>query len=183
MKKLFLLCVTGITLYACNDQSASTASTEPAKDTTKPAEPVINYPYTASYSSSFEMGDPQHAKIVLDLWKDFDNNTLDNGIGSFADTVTMQFPDGSIMKGPRDTILAATKGYRSQFASVTSTVDAFVALKSTDKNQNWVNIWGKEVRVDKKGKKDSSQLMESWMLNDQGKIAFMLQYAAKAWVE
>lgn len=177
------MCVAGITFYACNDQSASTASTEPAKDTTKPVAPVIDYPYTASYSSSFEMGDPQHAKTILDLWKHFDNNTLDNGVGSFADSVTMQLADGTVMSGPRDSIIAGAKGYRSQFAAVNSSVDAFVVLKSTDKNASWVNIWGKEVRTDKKGKKDSSQLMESWMLNDQGKVALMLQYAAKAWPE
>jgi len=183
MKKLLLLCVAGICLYACNDNATDTAATDTAKDTTHPATPPIDFPYKASYSSDFEMGDPSHAKIVLDVWKDFDNNTLDNAKNSFADTVTMQLADGSVMSGPRDSIIAGIKGYRAQFSALTSSIDAFVALKSKDKNTNWVNVWGKEVRTDLKGKKDSSQLAESWMLNDQNKIAFMLQYAAKTWPE
>lgn len=180
MKKLLLLCVAGACLYACND-NANTAATDSAKDTTQPAAPPINFPYKASYSSDFEMGDPKHAKTVLDLWKDFDNNTFDNSVKSFADTVTMQFADGSVMRGPRDTVVAGAKGYRSQFTSVTSSVDAFVTLKTKGTTDTWVNIWGKEVTVNSKGKKDSTQLAESWMLNEQGKVVFMLQYKAKVW--
>src|SRR6185295_2251900 len=136
-------------------------------------------PYAVSYSSQFEIGDPENAKKILGLWKDWDNNTLDNGRDLFADTVTMQFAEGNTMKGPRDSILAGAKGFRGTFASVTSSVDAVTSLKSVDKGDSWVNIWGKEVTVDKKGKKDSLQLQENWMLNKDGKIAWMIQYKSK----
>ena len=181
MKKLFFLCAAGLLFYACNDQATSTTAPEVAKDSTtaKPAVAEVTLPYPVSYSSKFEIGDPENAKKILDLWKDFDNNTLDNSKAMFADTVTMEFADGGKMHGTRDTIIAEAKGFRSLFTSVTSSVDAVTSLKSIDKGDSWVNIWGKEVTVDKKGKKDSSQLQENWMLNKEGKVVWMFQYRAK----
>ena len=178
MKKLVLICTVSLFMYACNDQA--TGDTNATADSAVAAA-AITYPYTASYSSSFTMGNPGHCKIVLDLWKHWDNNTLDQGSGLFADSVTMQLADGSVMSGPRDSILAGAKQYRSQFKSVQSTVIAFVPMKSTDKGENWVNVWGREFREDMNGKKDSSALMESWRLNNDGKINFMVQYDAKLW--
>ena len=185
MKKLFFLCAAGLLFYSCNDQAKSDTATDAVKDSTatdaKAKVAEVALPYAVSYSSKFEIGDPENAKKILDLWKDFDNNTLDNSKAMFADSVTMQLADGSTMKGPRDTIIAGAKGYRGMFASVTSSVDAVTSLKSIDKGENWVNIWGKEVTVDKKGKKDSSALQENWMLNKDGKVAWMIQFRAKAW--
>ena len=183
MKKLFIWCTVGLFLYACTNQSSSTTASESkdstAKDSSKKTAEVA-LPYPVSYSSKFEIGDPENAKKILDLWKDFDNNTLDNTKDMFADTVTLQFADGSIMRGPRDTIIAGAKSFRGMYASVTSSVDAVTSLKSIDKGDSWVNIWGKEVTVDKKGKKDSSQLQENWMLDKAGKVVWMFQFRAKS---
>src|SRR5450830_11737 len=54
-----------------------------------------DYPYTANYSSKFAMGNPAHAKIILDLWKDWDDNAFDRH-DYMADTLVMLFPDGTM---------------------------------------------------------------------------------------
>lgn len=38
---------------------------------------MMAYPYTAGYSSNFVIGNPANSKLVLNAWKDWENNTLD----------------------------------------------------------------------------------------------------------
>jgi hypothetical protein len=64
------------------------------------------------------------------------------------------------------------------FTAVNSSIHAIVPLKSTDKNEDWVAVWGTENRTDKKGKKETTELHEIWKINSDGKIALMYQYGA-----
>lgn len=98
----------------------------------------------------------------------------------FADSVEMHFADGSVMHSGRDSAVAAAQSFRNTFASSVSSVDAVMALKSTDKNENWALIWGKEVDTDKKGKTDSFYLQETWRFNKDGKADLMFQYKQEA---
>jgi hypothetical protein len=81
-----------------------------------------------------------------------------------------------MMHASRDSALAAAQKMRNNFASAVSSVDAIMAVKSTDKNENWAIIWGKEVDTDKKGKVDSTYLQETWRFNKDGKTDLMFQY-------
>ena len=69
--------------------------------------------------------------------------------------------------------------FRNSVASVQNKVDAFMPLKSTDKNENWVAVWGKEIITDKKGKIDSTNLHEVWRINKDGKADLMSQFSQK----
>ena len=53
----------------------------------------MSYPYTANYSSDFKMGNPAHAKMILELWKDWDDNAFDRH-NYFADTGFLFFRGG-----------------------------------------------------------------------------------------
>jgi hypothetical protein len=103
---------------------------------------------------------------------------LDNHKDAFADSVTIDLADGSTVKGTRDSVLNSVKSYRASLISAVSSIDVVVPLKPRDKEESWVCVWGKEVDVDKKNKKDSSYLNENWMFNKDGKIAYMGQYHA-----
>lgn len=177
MRKILFAAITGfaLVLFSCNSETeTSTTATASSSDST------VNYAYKADYSSSFEMGNPKHSETILKLWKDWDNGDLGPSKANFADSVTMNLRDGSMMSGPRDSILAGAQAFRNGFSSVTSRVDAFFPVKSTDKNENWVCIWGTEISTDKSGKVDSVRLQETWRLNKEGKVDFMLQYGAVA---
>jgi hypothetical protein len=78
----------------------------------------MSYPYKATYSSDFKIGDPAHAKMILELWKDWDDNAFDRH-NYFADTVVMFLPDGSVIKG-KDSCLAGAKRVRGSMSSATS---------------------------------------------------------------
>lgn len=135
-------------------------------------------PYKAQYSSQFEMGDPAKSKMILELWKDWDDNNFSRHANYFADTVSMTFPSGEMVKG-KDSVLASATRYRGSLASVKSTVDAWISTRSIDKNEDWVCIWGSETDVDKEGKSTTTHLHEIWRINKDGKVDYMQQFAGK----
>lgn len=179
MKHLFFLSIPLIVFAAC---SSSTSNSNTAADSTKnnndTATAAVTYAYPVSYFSEYDKADPKHAQTVLDIWKDYDNNTFDNHHDAFADTVTIQFRDGTTLHGSRDSVFSMLKKYRTSLDSAYSTVAAVETIKPKGKDEIWVSVWGTE--YDKlKGKQDSVALQEDWMFNKDGKIAFIMQYGRK----
>lgn len=134
-------------------------------------------PYKATYSSNFKMGNQRYANMVLDMWKDWDDNMLDRH-DYLADTVTAYFPDGSTVKG-KAAFLETGKKYRAGFTAVKSVVHAIVPLHSEDRNTDAVCIWGEEEDTTPDGKTSKSNLHEVWFFNKDGKISTMRQWTAK----
>jgi hypothetical protein len=137
----------------------------------------MTYPYTAKYSSNFQVGNPAQSKMVLELWKDWDDNVFDRH-NYFADTIVMFFPDGSRLRG-KDSCLAGAKKYRGSMSTAVSTIQAWVPLKSVDRNQDWVIVWGSEADTFPDGKKATKDLHEIWRFNKDGKVDFMKQFASE----
>lgn len=171
MKRLFVFFVAA-SFVACNTPEDAKVKGTNADSTSAD----VALPYTATYSSKFEIGSQANVKTVLELMKDWDNNDMDNARKKFADSVMLLTSDGSIMSGPADTIVNATKPYRNSLGTVSSRLDAVVPLRSTDKNEDWVLLWFTEHRTDASGKKDSVELQETWRLNKDGKADLLYQY-------
>lgn len=136
-----------------------------------------DYPYTANYSSNFKIGNPAHAKMILDLWKDWDDNAFERH-DYMADTVVMFFPDGTVVKG-KDSCLAGAKRFRGSLSGATSTLDAWMPLKSVDRNEDWVALWGTETDTWADGRTEKRDLQEIWRINKDGKVDFMKQFYSK----
>lgn len=132
--------------------------------------------YTAGYSSNFTIASPTYSDKILMLWKDYENNTLDKNTDLISDTVTMMLASGATIKGKAEN-LKNVKEFRSSIQNYKVTVHAWVSLKSTDKNENVVCVWGTEEYTDKSGKQVKARTHEVWMFNKDGKVALMLQYA------
>lgn len=133
-------------------------------------------PYTAMYSSNFTIGNPAHSKMLLDVWKDWDDNDFKRH-DYMADTLVMSFPDGTMMKGKQANLDAAMK-YRGSMTSAKSTLNAWIPLRSVDKNEDWVALWGSETDTYPDGKVVTRDIHEVWKINPDGKIAWMKQYAS-----
>jgi hypothetical protein len=93
-----------------------------------------------------------------------------------------------MMHASRDSALAVAQKIRDSQASITSSIDAVMSAKSLmnnmsskpeDQNENWALIWGEERVTDKKGRKDSSAVMETWRINKNGKVDLVFQYRKK----
>ena len=180
MRKVLFIAGLGL-LAACNNGSKQEVSSmAPAKDSTAAATPKENltYAYTAGYSSKFEIGDAKHAQTILNLWKVWEDGDLSKGKDLFADSVDLHLADGAEIHGSRDSVLAQSQRIRSTMTAAKNRVDAFVPLKSTDKNESWVAVWGIETDTWKNGKTDSTSLHEVWRINKDGKADLLYQFAA-----
>jgi hypothetical protein len=174
MKKQLFITLIVLIIAACNNNTKKSASKE-----NTPQNSSVTLPFPISYSSDFEIGDKKFAQSILEISKDYDNNTIQHSAGKFADSVEFHMPDGTVLNGKRDSVLAAVIGARSSLASATDYFYAIVVLKPKSKDETWVSFWEKEVDVMKDGKKDSTLLNDNWKFNKDGKISAIYQFAAK----
>jgi hypothetical protein len=176
MSKFLSALTITIFMLSCNqakpvaEEKKDSATTE-----TKKAD-NISYPYKARYSSSFEMGKPEDVKTILDIWKAYEENKLSETKSLWGDTVTLQF-DGFTFHGPVDSALKEGSADRGRYTSVKDSIDAVFPTHSIDRNEYWVGVWAREYTIDKKGKKDTTDLHEIWRLKD-GKAVFASQFRA-----
>ena len=175
MKKQIFTRIWGTMLLSILCAGSLLAQDSKSKDKMK----NMDMPYKATYSSKFAIGDQTHSKVILELWKDWDDNMLDRHADAFADTVVMHFSNGQMTKG-KDSVIAGAKSYRGSMASAKSTVHALTPLRSLDMKENWVAIWGSEEVSWKDSKKTTISRHEVWRFNKDGKIDLMRQYEAKA---
>ena len=171
MTKILLLLIAGSLLVACNNDTKVAGATD-----TKTEKPAVPLAYTPTYSSSFEMGNPEYsAMIVQGSWKDWENNTMDNMKSWVADTIVAFHSDNTMVKGA-DSLIARWKVGRAKYSSVSDSIEAIMPVYSTDKDENWVLVWAKETNVKTDGTKETANVMETWRINKDGKADLLLQY-------
>lgn len=175
--KRFLVAVFALSLVACSNEK--TADTATATTDVKAQVPANMHGFIPTYSASFVMDSAANTETVLALWKDWKDGDLSKGRGYFADSISFFMSDGTSMSGPTDALMKGMQDYRSSFKGMEVGVDAIFAVKSTDKDENWVSIWGTEIQTDMKGKVDTVSLQETWRFNKAGKIDLMFQAARK----
>ena len=180
MKKALLLAALAV-FTACNS-NAPASKTDSAGAGPDPGSmaKTIRSPYDITYSSKFEMDDPKNAESLLAIWKAYDNGDLSVTKDMFADTIQTYWGDGSEMRASRDSALASVQAYRNSFKAAVDRIHAVMAVKSTDKNEHWVLVWGTEIDTYKNGKVDSSELQETWRFNKDGKADLVYQYKKPA---
>jgi hypothetical protein len=127
------------------------------------------------------MGDPKLAETVLGLWRAWEGGDLGPTKVHFADSAIFYGADGSIVGGSNlDSTHNTMQQYRNMYSSVQTEVHAIMPVKSKDKDENWVLIWGKEIHTDKTGKTDSMYLQETWRFNKDGKVNLLYQFMSPA---
>ena len=176
MRKIYLFTTIAF-LTACTSNADKPTTEAPnASDSTSEEQRNLTYPYTADYSSNFEIGDAKNVQTLLALYKDWDNNTLDNSKSAFAENDTMYFSDGNMFAGSRDSLFIMANKMRGQMGTVVDSIHAWVPLRSRDKKDQWVAIWTREISTDAKGVKKSKELHEVWRFDNNGKINLVYQY-------
>lgn len=170
MKRFFLLpAITVLVLFSANAQNNMATQTKNSS---------TNQPYKVA-NTNIRIGNMVFAQKVLQAWKSFDNNTLDNIAGLFTDDLVATFPDGTMVKG-RDNFIKMGNEYRNSLAAVTSTVDACTTLVSKEHPETEaVSIWGTETDTHKDGTVTKTHLNEIWFFNKEGKVFAFHQMAAK----
>ena len=160
MKKLSILLLLITPFFAMSQKKAGSAAQ-----------------YKATYSSNFVMDDAKYSNVILTLWKDFEDNTLDKHRSFFSDTITMLLADGKKVKGLENN-LKGVKQSRNALKNYKTSVVAYMSIKSVDENKHFVTIWGDDNFTDKNGKKATVHTHEIWGFNKDGKVDYMAQYTA-----
>lgn len=156
MKKvLYLFAV--IALFASCKSGTSSDGAAAKTDSAAAKKDSLPMAYKASYSSSFTISDnAKNEQLVLQSYKDYQDNTLKNGSAYLGDTVTMDFSNGRRVMAPRDGMIKEWQKFRDSLNSVKLDILAVTNLHSTDKNADWVGVWYKEIDTYKNGKVDSA---------------------------
>ncbi|HTK21251.1 MAG TPA: hypothetical protein VL442_17150 [Mucilaginibacter sp.] len=172
MKKVLYL-FAAIALFASCKGGTSTDGTAAKTDSASGKKDSLPMAYKASYSSSFTISDnAKNEQLVLQSYKDWEDNTLKNAPTYLADTVTMDFATGKSMKAPRDGIVKEWQNFRDSLSSVKLNIVAVTNLHSTDKNADWVGVWYVEIDTYKTGKVDSAFFQDDNMMVN-GKMAYI----------
>lgn len=159
------------TLAACNNDSKVAGANEAKTET-----PAVAMPMPVTYSSSFELGDPKYAAMIVQgSWKDWVDNNMDNMKSWIADTIVAFHSDNTAIKGA-DSLIASWKRERAKYSSTLDTIRGVMSVRSTDKNQNWVLVWASAYDTRSDGTKDTTEIQETWRINKDGKADVLYQY-------
>jgi hypothetical protein len=173
LKHAFL--ASSLLLISCHAKDSKSSNAKD-KDTT------LTGPYTANYSSHYQIADSKLAVAVLNLLKDFEENAVDRHPDILSDTVTFINPEGYLIKG-RDQFLTGSKRYRGTFSSIKTSVDSYVSLNSTDKNIDKVLIHGSQQKTNRQGVSQIVPFHSVWTFNKDGKIDYIREYTAKPLIQ
>ncbi|HEV7330424.1 MAG TPA: hypothetical protein VGN63_05235 [Flavisolibacter sp.] len=149
------------------------AQTSPVVQTSNTNE---QQPYKLALTN-LSFGNNQYTKYVLNTWKAYDNNMLDDIAFIVSDTIRAGLADGRMIRG-KEAFMSGLKEYRGGFASVSSKVITCTTLKSPDEpEQEFTLIWGEELDTKKDGTMQKFSLHEIFIFNKSGKLAEFYQYA------
>ncbi len=175
MKRLLVPLAAAMLLIACNNEK--TESTEEKMDDKRMSE-NISYPYTAEYSHDFKMGDPNHSKMVLDFFKIWEENRLDDMKTMLIDSVWIEFADGSKFNTISDSIVTMAKQFRMNYSKIEIKVDGWMPIHTNDTKDDWVLVWSKDITTDTQGKVDSIRSHSYWQIKNN-KISGWSEFSQK----
>ena len=156
MKRLSIVIVAASVLFACSNEKKTDETS--AKPEEKKESVAITYPYTATFSSDFSIGDANHAKMVLDLYKMWEDGRVDDFKSVLADSASIDFPNGYKFKdNTADSLISFAKQFRKGLSSVKLMFDAWMPIHVNDKKEDYVLVWYREYETDMKGKVDSTR--------------------------
>ena len=141
---------------------------------------TVYFPYSSSESNSYQIGDSEHVKTVLEIWRAYDRGNIERLKESFAPNISLSYPE-QYMSGARDSILNLWIGKRKQYTTVQSYINSWVPLSTTDTKQNYVMIWAKREFTETSGKVLYRFVHESWKINENGKVESVEHYTSAAW--
>ncbi len=178
MKKLIFfscmaLAVAGCSNRATKDETTATdssgsAATAAAATTSE----KLEYPYMLSKPyQNWQAGNQQNAITVMKGLKAFENGDIDACMASFGDSVELRF-DYLHTKLSNDSLKKWFTKQRANYASLTVKMDDWEPVISSDKTEEWVTLWYKQIWTDKKGKTDSMSVINDAKI-EKGKIVLL----------
>lgn len=163
-------------IFGCSNSPKSDDETKAgdnkSSDTTKMANASstkYDYPYTLDHPyADWQPGDKQHAVNVMKSLKAFENGDIPAAVSYFGDSVDVRF-DGYRAKLSKDSLLKMFTKDRGEISAMQIKMGDWESVISTDKSEEYVTLWYKQIMTDKKGKTDSLAVVDDIKI-ENGKI-------------
>jgi hypothetical protein len=176
MKKPIII-FAAIFFMACNNEN--TDKPKEADKKTETAGSDISYPYKASYSNDFKIGDANHSKLILDFFTGWEDGSMKNWKDVLADSVWIDFPDGQHFWLSKDSVISMGRQFRSHSSNIKLDIEGFMPIHLNDKNEDYVLVWEKDYITDKNTNKLDSVGSHSFWQVKNNKIAGWREYSRK----
>jgi hypothetical protein len=140
---------------ACSDEKKTDETSTAGEAEKKETAAAISYPYKADYSPDFSMGDPNHSKIVLDLYKMWEDGKIDDMRPLLADSVFIEVYDGMRFNNTVDSFINFAKQIRTMYSSTKPVFDTWMPVHHKESNEDYVLVWNRDYSTTTDGKMDS----------------------------
>jgi hypothetical protein len=171
MKKIFQITALFL-LFSCSDaktdESVKLSEAAPVVET-KADEPLS---YPALYTD-WEIGKREHLNTVLSVYKDWDEENVNNLVNYFADSVVLDMPDGKRTAGTKDEVVGKMEKFRNAYSSTNNQVLNAIPLLNKGTNIQWVRVMVYNKWTYRDNKKDSLLYYDLWRFKGD-KIDYLL---------
>ena len=125
--------------------------------------------FTAAYSNKWSMGDSINSTMIMNFLNKWENNSMDTSF--FSDWAYYKYNWET-----KDSILKKLKVERSRFAKWKISISSIVSLKSTDRNENWVTVYGSVNKKDVMGINSLTNFTQWYKIEKDLKISFFKEF-------
>lgn len=165
MKQLLII-IFAITFSACNDSKTVSENKENS------AGASVEFPYKMQYAD-WSFGDANNTKLVLDMYKAWEDNRMEDAAKAFGDSTTYDFHDGTRATTVKASALDTFRVWRSANSKMSYDIITAIPLRSKDKNEDWVSVWANAKWTAKDGKTDSAMHNGNWHI-ENGRIVAVI---------
>jgi ketosteroid isomerase-like protein len=165
---LLILCF----VIACN------SSTEKKETAAAPAaeKKAVDLPYKAAYAADWTQDvSDEDLKMVLQSYKDWEDNNKAGLRSAFGDSVMVDMADGTHLNTKTDDIVKTFFTYRDSLTSSKIRMQSWAKLYSPEKKDGYVVTWYDQYDTFKSGKIDSATYHDINQVKN-GKITWYAQY-------
>ena len=106
------------------------------------------------------------------MYHAWDANDANTGAGFFADSASMDMPDGRRLLLNKDNVYEKFAKGRRQYADASNKIISAISLHNDDYDEDWVQVLTYNKWSYQDGVKDSSLYFDNWRLKN-GKINYL----------
>jgi hypothetical protein len=125
--------------------------------------------YTSSYSNKWTMGEDYNSTLVMSFLNKWENNSIDTSF--FSEWVYYKYNWEK-----KDIILNKLKALRRNFVNWKIDISSIASLKSIDRNENWVTVYGNVNKQDLNGTSSVTYFTQWYKIEKDFKISFFKEF-------
>ena len=139
------------------------------KDEVDGAVKARKYLYTPSYSNKWAIDDSTKSNVIMKFLDRWEHNNIDSSF--FSNWVYYKYTWEK-----NASMLSKLKQERDKFAQWKIVVSSIAPLKSTDRNENWVAVYGSVNKKDFKGNASVTNFTQWYKVDKDLKISFLKEF-------